>query len=306
MSNPPFYTYRQFMIQRYGTPLYRVPIDPGFGCPHRADDGTGGCTFCAGDGNRAGYTAAVETVRDQIAVGLAFARRRYQAAHFLAYVQAFTGTHARPDEVRALLEHVLETYPFKALAIGTRPDCLPAAMLDVLQAIGRRTDLWVELGVQTVHDDTLRHIRRGHDWAGSKAAIEALHARSIAVAVHVILGLPGETADHFRKTAETLSRLPIGGIKIHNLHVVRGTQLETEFQRTPFMVPDEAAYAEILIDFLRRLPDSVPIMRVVTDTPDKDLVAPRWHMSKGAFLAFLRDEMAHRNVRQGDRWEAGQ
>jgi len=288
------------MIRRYGMPLYRVPIDPGFGCPHREDDGTGGCTFCPADGSRARHTATIESISGQVQAGLAFARRRYKAEGFLAYIQAFTGTHAPPDRLQALLTRILDSYPFTALSVGTRPDCLPGETLDVLAKARARTDLWVELGIQTVHDETLRRIQRGHNWACSQKAIVDIHARGIPVAVHVILGLPGETVDHFRRTAARLGELPLAGIKIHNLHIVRGTGLEAEFREAPFALPDEMEYVEILIDFLRHLPDSLPIMRMLTDTLDRELVAPRWHMDKGAFLALLRRQMEKRGVRQGD------
>jgi radical SAM protein (TIGR01212 family) len=218
----------------------------------------------------------------------------------MAYIQAFTGTYAPPEQLQALLSLILDSYPFTALSIGTRPDCLPKNILEVLEKVRSRTDLWIELGIQTVHDKTLRRIHRGHDWSCSRAAIEALHTKGIPVAVHVILGLPGETTRHFRQTASLLAELPLAGIKIHNLHVVRGTALEAEFRKSPFPLLDEIQYAQILIDFLRRLPDSLPVMRLTTDTPKQELVGPRWHMDKGTFLAFLNRQMERNSLRQGD------
>ncbi|MBN1556882.1 MAG: TIGR01212 family radical SAM protein [Lentisphaerae bacterium] len=297
----PFYPYKQFLIETYGAPLQRVPIDLGLGCPHRRPGGAGGCTFCPADGARAKHTQEPggDSLEEQIRRGLAFARRRYRAARFMAYLQAYTATFAPPARQRALFERVLAAYPFDALSIATRPDCLPPATLDLLAGLRNRLDVWVELGVQTVHDPTLARVNRGHDWAASRRAILALHDRGLRVAAHVILGLPGETAAHFARTADTLAALPLSGIKIHNLHVVRDTALEREFRATPFPVYDAYAYADILIEFLARLPPDLPIMRLNTDTPAAELVAPRWTLAKGQFRQYLIAEMNRRGRRQG-------
>jgi radical SAM protein (TIGR01212 family) len=218
----------------------------------------------------------------------------------MAYVQAFTGTHGPAEQQRVLYHRILDAHGFDALSIGTRPDCLPPETLAVLEQVRRRVDLWVELGVQTIHDETLRRIGRGHDWACSRSAILDLARRDIRVVAHVILGLPRECAAHFRQTAEALAPLSIQGVKIHNLHVIRGTRLAREFERDPFPVPDERAYAEILIDFLRRLPATVAVLRINTDSPGQDLLAPRWTMTKGRFRDYVIGEMNRRGIRQGD------
>lgn len=298
----PYYTYRRFMLDTYGEPLHRVPVDFGLGCPHRGADGRGGCTFCAADGGRALQTAGLAGIEEQVAGAVAFAQRRYQARAFMAYVQAFTGTFAPPAEQRRLYERVLNAHAFRALSVGTRPDCLPPATIELLAALRARTDVWVELGVQTVHDRTLARINRGHDWECSRRAILALREAGIRVAAHVILGLPGESDGEFVETAETLARLPLDGIKIHNLHVIRGTALAEEYSRAPFRLLAENEYAEILIAFLRRLPPRLPVIRLNTDTPAADLIAPRWRLAKGQFLEHVQRLMLSRGWRQGDLW----
>ncbi len=299
-SSPPYYTYRRYMIDTYGSPLFRVPIDTGHGCPNRGPDGSGGCTFCAEDGGRSQQTQGRETLEEQIAAGVAFSRRRYDATRFLAYVQAYTGTFASVPELRATLQSILTAFSFDALSIGTRPDCLKAETLEFLGELAGEVELWVELGVQTVHDATLRRVRRGHDWNCSRDAILALESRGIKVAPHVIIGLPGETEEHFRATAVELGRLPIAAVKIHNLHVIEGTRLAEEFGREPFTVYDEYEYVDLLIDFMRRLPPRLPIMRIVTDTPRDRLAAPRWGMSKVQFIPYVIGQMQRRGVKQGD------
>lgn len=299
-NSPPYYTFRQCLVDLYGAPLYRVPIDLGLGCPHRALDGTGGCAFCGPDGSRSTRTAPGAPLEEQIREGIAWAARRYPASRFMAYVQAFTGTHAPADRLRELYLRILRTHPFPAFLVATRPDCLPPDTLEVLAELRTRTDVWIEIGVQTVHDETLRRMHRGHDWACSREAILACAARGLRVAVHVILGLPGETVEDFRATAEALAELPLQGIKIHNLHVVRGSALESLYRIHPFPLLDEAGYREALITVLRHLPRSVAVLRAVTDTPPDQRVAPHWKMTKSQFLDSVRKEMERRGLQQGD------
>lgn len=278
-----------------------VPIDLELGCPNRKPDGRGGCTFCAGDGGRARQILEADGIAEQVERGIAFARERYGARRFLAYVQAFTGTYAQPRRLKELLDALLACATFDALSVGTRPDCLPDPILDTICGFRNRLPVWVDLGIQTVHDRTLRRVRRGHTWEQSRAAIPRLHERGILIAAHVILGLPGETRDDFNRTADALAEMPIQAIKMHNLHVLKGTSLAQEYARAPFPVFDEFQYAEHLIEFLQRLPLCLPVLRLQTDSPEQDLLAPRWAMTKGHFLDFLAEEMRLRDVRQGDR-----
>ncbi len=296
----PYYKHKNYMIDRYGVPMFRVPIDLGFGCPNRNEDGSGGCTFCYEDGGRAEQTLIANSVEEQISGGIAFARSRYSATKFMAYIQAFTGTFASASEQRKVYEKLLREYPFDAVSIGTRPDCLSPETLEFLQELSQRLEVWVELGVQTTHDRTLERINRGHDWKSSKDAIIKLHDMGIMVAVHLMVGLPGENSADNIKTAEIIAELPIDAVKIHNLHIMRGTELEREFKEAPFTIYAEDEYAEIVIDMLRRLPPDVAIMRINTDTPADRLIAPHWQMSKPAFINYVVNTMNKRDVRQGD------
>ncbi len=299
-SQPAYRTFRQLLMETYGEPVYRVPLDLGLGCPNRGPDGLGGCAFCAPDGGRAVQTGSVQSLADQARAAMAFARRRYGARRFMAYLQAFTGTFAVPALQRELHEQVLALGDFCAISIGTRPDCLSDDTLACLADLAQRLDVWVELGVQTVHDETLAALRRGHDWACSRAALAALHARGLKAAVHLIFGLPGEGAAHYRATLEALGREPLAAVKFHNLHVIRDTELARRYAEAPFPVLDEAAYAAVVIDALRRLPPHVAVMRLNTDTPAARLVAPRWRLNKSQFLAQVAAEMRRLGVRQGD------
>jgi len=323
----PYLQYKDYMRERYGQPLFRVPIDFGLGCPNRAPDGSGGCTFCNERGARAIQTLEKESVEEQMAEAIRFARDRYGAKKYMAYIQAFSATFA-PEQQTQYLD-LLNAFDFAALSIGTRPDCLTPEAYAFLAKLNQQIETWVELGVQTVHDRTLERINRGHGWAASETAIKRLHELGIKVAVHVILGLPGETAEDFRQTADTLAALPIDAVKIHNLHIERGTALAEEYLRNqsysspqrntetkPLKPPCSLAervveqppaqplmehdFAEHLMDFIRRMPPEIPIMRLTTDTPDENLIAPRWHMAKGQFKDYVIQQMVCREWRQGD------
>lgn len=296
----PFYTHRELLLDLYGHPLQRVPIDPGFGCPHRLPDGTGGCTFCAPDGSRAPHISSNASIEDQIMEGASFAKRRYKAKYFMAYVQAHTGTNATPEEQRKLYRRILSVYPFEALTIATRPDCLQEPTLDLLTELKKEVDVWVEVGVQTTNDVTLRSIARGHSWATARQAIEALAERKIRVVAHAIIGLPGERSTQWRRTAHDLAHLPLTGVKIHNLHVIEGSELARRYERKPFPILTEADYADALIEFLRVIPPNFGVLRINTDTPIERLIAPRWGMDKSRFRDFVIDRMEMGAIKQGD------
>ncbi|MFW5802526.1 MAG: TIGR01212 family radical SAM protein [Verrucomicrobiota bacterium] len=290
----------RWMREHYGTILHRVPLDLGFGCPNRSENGADGCIFCAENGGRARQITSAETLEEQIEQGVRFARKRYRATEFMAYVQAFTGTFAPESEQRWRLFRILDKFPFRAISIGTRPDCLPDATIDNLRELRNQLDVWIELGVQTLHDDTLRTIRRGHTSLQSRDALQRLHDAGLRAAVHLITGLPGETRDHVRATAEALAELPFDGIKIHNLHILAGTELARQHSRTPLSIPDEYEHAEMVIDILRRISPRVAVMRIQTDSAPDQLVAPQWTMSKGQFREFVDEQMHLREYRQGD------
>ena len=290
----PFVQYKQWMIERYGDALFRVPVEISSTCPH------GRCAFCSENGARAQQTQRQESPIEQIEAAIKFSKRRYKAQKLMLYIQAFTADLTTPEQQRVILQ-CLEAYQFEAISIGTRPDCLPEAALRFLETLKEKVEVWIELGVQTANDETLERINRGHDWECSKKAILALAERVIHVAPHVIIGLPGETSKDWNRTAEELAALPIAGIKIHNLHIVKGTRLA----ENPPPVLNHWEYAEALMEFLRRIPADIPVMRISTDTPDDELIAPHWHLEKGQFLDYVIQQMTMREFRQGYLIETG-
>ena len=301
--NKPYRQYKDYMKERYGESLFRVPIDFNLGCPNREADGSGGCTFCNVRGSAAVQTMGAGTVEEQMREAIRFARDRYGAKKYMAYIQAFSATFGESQQPMYL--DLLDSFDFTAVSIGTRPDCLTPQAYDFLVELNKHIEVWVELGVQTVHDRTLERINRGHDWASSEQAIHKLHELGIKVAVHAILGLPGETEKDFRQTADTLAALPIDAVKIHNLHIEKGTTLALEHALTPLPIFMEHEFAEHLMDFIRRMPPKIPIMRLTTDTLDEELIAPKWHMAKGQFKDYVIQQMICREWQQGDLFENG-
>ena len=296
----PFYDYRTFMERRYGKALHKVPVDFNYGCPHRTAEHHGGCTFCPEDGSRASQIDGLDNLTDQIEAAVAFAKQRYGAVGFTAYVQAYTATFAPVSKFKEQMVDILSKFPFDSLHLGTRPDCLPASTLDYLKVLSEQIDLWVELGLQTIHDKTLLRIQREHDWACSVKGIEKLKSKGLQVVSHIILGLPGESKADMIETAKVMAQLPLDGIKIHNLHVIEKTQLAVEYREQAFHLLGELEYIEIVAEFLRHLPADLPIMRINTDTPPKELVAPHWNMQKGQLRERLIRYMEMMDICQGD------
>jgi radical SAM protein (TIGR01212 family) len=300
MSNQPYiYEYRTYLKKYYGEVLHRVPLDVGFTCPHRRQDGSGGCTFCPEDGARAVQLGEITRLGEQISAGVSFARRRYGAKAFMAYLQAFTSTFGSTTHLRRLVSEILSGHDFRAISFGTRPDCLSPTSVSFLQELQQEIDVWVELGVQTMQDRTLRRINRGHDSKTSRNAILRLGQAGIKTAVHLIIGLPGEHIDDYRDTLSQLAPLPIDGFKIHNLHIIKNTRLAEEYAHRPFPLYDEHQYCEILLQLLPFIPADRPIIRLTTDTEENLLVAPRWHMDKGRFRKYLADQLRQRQIFQG-------
>ncbi len=296
----PYLSHKAHMQSVYGEALFSVPVNVEFGCPNRERDGSGGCSFCPEHGARAAQIADANSVEEQIQKALSFAKRRYNASSFALYIQAYTGTFASLIKQKETYEKLLSLYPFRALHVGTRPDCLGESTLEYLAELNQSIDVVVELGVQSLHDASLKRINRGHDAACSLEAIKRLQDKGLMVYAHLIIGLPHETPALWKESVQGLVDAGIDGIKFHNLHVIENTDLAREFSQNPFALLSEYEYAEALIELLRFIPSHIPILRLATDTPEHELIAPKWHMAKGQFGEYVAQTMRYRGIRQGD------
>jgi hypothetical protein len=226
-------------------------------------------------------------------------RRKYKAQKFIAYFQPFSNTHAPVERLRALYDQALAVDGVVGLAVGTRPDCLPAEVLDLLAGYHRRTDFWLELGLQTIHEPTLDFLRRGHDYATFLSAYREAKSRGLKVCVHVILGLPGESREQMLATAAEMARLQVDGIKIHLLHVLKGTPLGDLYQQGKIEILEQDTYVGLVADFLERLSPETFIHRLTGDGPRELLLAPLWSLHKWEVLNAIDAELARRDSRQG-------
>jgi len=282
------------MKKKYGQALYSVTVDLDLGCPNRDINGNGGCSFCPENGARSAQSLDASSIEEQIKVGVEFSKKRYNAKKFMLYIQAYTGTFTSLKKQKKTYSKLLKLYDFDAISIGTRPDCLSKETLEYLYELNKNIDVYIDLGVQTLNDKTLLNINRGHDSNKSIEAIKKLQLYGIKVYAHVIIGFEGEQRVDWTKTVKRLVDLKVDGFKFHNLHIIKNTALYEEYKKREFKTYNEYEYAEELIHLLRLIPKNIPILRIATDTPNKDLIAPVWHMQKGQFNEYIKKTMQFR------------
>ena len=277
--------------------VQKLSLDAGFSCPNR--DGTlstGGCTFCDNRTFNPAFCNRQLSVSEQLEQGKRFFARKYPHMKYLAYFQAFTNTHAPLARLRALYEEALSVSDVVGLVIGTRPDCVSDALLDYLEELNHSTFLMVEYGVESANNQTLRRINRGHDFACSRDAISRTHRRGIRTAAHVILGLPGEDANESLRQAPLISSLEIDVLKIHQLQVIRGTQLAAEYARAPFHLYTVDEYIDLLVGYIKLLRKDIVLERFVSQSPADMVIAPRWGLKNYQFAHLLNrrfEALAH-------------
>ena len=272
---------------RFGCKVYKLSIDGGFSCPNR--DGTlgvGGCIFCAGDGS-----GAFAAHGDSITAQLEDAKKRVAAKNpggkYMAYFQSFTNTYGSVERLRKLYTEAMAPDDIVGLAIGTRPDCLPEDVVALLGELNQIKPISVELGLQTIHEETARYIRRGYETAVYKDALHRLKAVGVEVVTHIILGLPGETMEMAVETTRAVVAAGTDGVKFHLLHVLRGTDLEQDYLDGKFSCLELEEYAAWLAACLAEVPPAVVVHRITGDGAKKDLLAPLWSADKKRVLNYL-------------------
>ncbi len=301
MQQPPYRTYSQYLKERHGCAAYRVAVDAGFTCPNRRSGrASPGCSYCSEDGSRAPHLEDGQSLEDQVRESIRRLRARRNPGALILYFQAFSNTNAPVERLRALYERGLRIAEFRGLNVATRPDCIDGAKADLLAEFRTRgLDVWVELGLQSGHDETLRRIDRGHTVQQFVEACRMLKERGLSVAAHLIFGLPGEGRSEILQTVSLVAALGVDGVKIHNLHVPRGTPMAREILKGELAVPGPWSHLEHVIAALERLPAHVVIMRLICETPADRLAAPRAFWSKSVFSARLTAEMRRRGAYQG-------
>lgn len=295
-----YYTWNTYLRTQFGEKVFKVMLDGGFTCPNR--DGTvaiGGCTFCSarGSGDFAGYRRdslekQFRDVRDRM-------HKKWPKAKYIGYFQAYSNTYAPVEVLRPMYETILSQEGVVGLAIATRPDCLPDDVVELLAEINERTHLWVELGLQTIHEHTSKLINRGHDTATYYDAVERLRKHNIRICTHIIVGLPQETEEEMMQTAQAVAHMDVQGIKIHLLHLLKKTPMVKQYEQGLVRLLEKDEYVRIVCNMLEILPPEMVIQRLTGDGPPDLLIGPMWSRKKWEVLNAIDAELVRRNSWQG-------
>ena len=274
--------------EKFGCKVYKLSLDGGFTCPNRDGTlGTRGCIFCAGDGS--GFFAEKEcgNIRLQMERAMERVKDKNKGGKYIAYFQSYTNTYAPAEYLRRLYQEALEPEYIVGLSIGTRPDCLGEDVVQLLAELNRQKPVSVELGLQTVHEKTAAYIRRGYDTAVYFDAVRRLKEAGLDVVTHIILGLPGETAEMMEETTRQAVAAGTDGVKFHMLHVLRGTDLQKDYEAGLFETFSLEEYGEVLKRCISCLPEHIVIHRITGDGAKRDLIAPLWSGDKKRVLNYL-------------------
>jgi uncharacterized protein len=296
-------SFNSYLLKRFGERVQKVTLDAGLGCPNRdGTRGSGGCIYCDRFGSGSDARSHYPDVRSQALAGMERLGRRYKAQKFIAYFQSFSNTYAPTRTLRALYDQAADLPQVVGLAVGTRPDCLTEEVLDLLASYTPRLMVWLELGLQSVHDTTLRAINRGHDYGEFLEGYQLARRYPLQICVHVIIGLPEEDREMVLTTARQVARLKPDGIKIHSLYVNTGTILEDLYRKGQYAPWEQDEFVQAACDFLEILPLEVVVQRLTGDPRPQELVAPQWARRKEETLRLIQRELEHRGAWQGKKY----
>lgn len=288
----PYNDYNTYLKNRYGTKVYKIGIDAGFTCPNR-------CIYCDGNGSRSPYTGSGLPIRAQLEERIRYLKEKKGAKKFIAYFQAFTNTYAPAEKLKKVYDEILTFKDIVGLSIGTRPDTVDEKKLALISSYKEKYEVWIEYGLQSSHDRTLKLIKRGHTYKDFVEASKMAASLGILVCAHVIIGLPGETKDDVVETAKRISSLKINGVKIHVLHVLRNSQLEKMYAERKVSVLSLDQYAELACDFLENLSPEIIMQRLTGQGTRESHIAPDWALDKAATLKRIEEVFMKRKSYQG-------
>jgi radical SAM protein (TIGR01212 family) len=299
----PYYDLNSYLRNIFGCRVQKISLDAGLTCPNR--DGhisTGGCMYCNSRGSGTGASRQGLSITEQIMRGKEFLKKRYKAQKFIAYFQSFSNTYGPYEKLKGLYEEALAIDDIVGLSIGTRPDCVDESVLTLLESYAKDYLVWIEYGLQSIHDRTLAAINRGHDVKCFKGAVEKTRGRGIKICTHVILGLPLEDRHDMLATAKAVAAIGIDGIKIHLLYVVKGTRMEELYLGGKYRCLEQEEYVNLVCDFLELLPPDMVIQRLTGDPHPHELVAPEWSLRKNKTLSRIKETFTERESWQGKRF----
>ena len=295
-----YFSLDHYLKQTFGEKVYRLSLNGGMTCPNRDGSlGSGGCIFCSAGGSGDFAAAPQLSVTEQIGAAKKRITAKADCRKYIAYFQAYTNTYAPVPHLREIFTEAIAHPDIVALSIATRCDCLPDETLDLLEELNTKKPVWIELGLQTMHDDTLRRIRSGFVRRQYEEAVFALSSRGIPVITHLILGLPGETRDMMRASVSYVAGLPVQGVKLQLLHVLRGTELGAQYKAEPFPLFSLEEYCDFVADCVALLPPEMVIHRLTGDGPRSLLLAPLWSTDKKRVLNTIQKSFRERDLWQG-------
>lgn len=293
--------YNSYLKARFGCKVYKIGLDAGFTCPNRdGTKGSSGCSYCNDDGSRATYADPNKSVKEQLAARIEYLKEKYGAEKFIAYFQAFSNTYASVDKLKSIYDEVLGFEKIAGISIGTRPDTIDRDKLKLISSYkDAGYEVWMEYGLQSIHDKTLKKINRGHDFRDFMDALELTREFGIPVCVHIIIGLPGETRQDVIETAKKLTELKMDGVKIHLLHILKGSPCEKLYKEGALNVLSQDEYAELVCDFLENLSGDIIIQRLTGEGPRQNHIAPLWALDKTGTINRIEEISRQRGSRQG-------
>lgn len=295
-----YHTLDYELKETFGQKIIKLSLDGGFTCPTRDGSlGVGGCIFCGEQGAGEFAGAAHLPILNQIKSQKELLKRKWPQGKYLAYFQNFTNTYGPVEKLDRFYSEALQGEDVVGLAIATRPDCLSEEVLDLLEKYAKKTYLWVELGIQTIHPRSSKFIRRGYDLDCFLDAVQALSERNIPIVVHLIFGLPDESKENMLESVRYIAGLEVWGVKIHLLHILKGTDLRHVYQKDPFPILEQAEYISLVCDALELLPPEMVIHRLTGDGKKDLLVAPLWSLDKLRVLSGIDQELRLRDSWQG-------
>lgn len=284
----------------FGEKVTKISLDAGFSCPNR--DGTialNGCAFCSARGSGDFVAAPQDSLAEQFRQGKKIMQMKWPGQKYIAHLQAFTNTYAAVENLRQIYYHILQQPGVVGIAIATRPDCLPEDVLNLLAEINQKTYLWVELGLQTISKRSSQILNMHYDYSDFLLAYKGLKQRNIACCAHIILGLPGEEKGDMLATAQAIADLPVQGVKIHLLHLMKNTPLADIYERKPFAFLSQEDYVNLVVDILEILPPQMVIHRLTGDSPRDLIIEPTWSLHKKKVLNAIDRELRSRDSWQG-------
>ena len=304
LDNKRYQTWNYYLKTHYGCKVCKVPLNAGFTCPNR--DGSksiGGCTFCSalGSGEFQGITAA--SLLEQFESGAQIMHRKWPDAKLMAYFQSYTNTYGSLERIKSCIEPFLSKEDVIGICIATRADCLEQDVIEYLNECTKIKDIWIELGLQTIHDETAALINRAHTYSEFKEKVIKLKETDLKICVHLMNSLPFETEEMMIETAKEVGKLPVHALKIHMLHLIEGTKMHRQWKENPFHLLSQEEYVHLVVKQLRYLPQSMIIQRVTGDGMKDSLIAPLWTLNKTQVTNDIDKLMASLNIMQGDLYE---